>query len=542
LTPARFIESTLINPETLRPFTLTPAEQLFLRHAFELTETGRLRYPELLWSAPKKSGKTTFAAMLLIYAVRALGGRFAEGYCAANDYEQAQGRVFTAASRIVAASPMLAADAVITADKIVFKSTGATITALGADYAGAAGANPTITVFDELWGYTSERAHRLWDEMVPPPTRSIACRLTVSYAGFLGESELLESVYKRGLAGEELGPALYAAGSLLMFWTHEFTAPWQSEAWREEMREASRPHAYLRQIENRWVTSESPFIDMEHWDACTDLEAGPLLTEPWREVFIGVDASVKRDSTAVVAVSWDGDAQKVRLIAHRIFQPSPSEPLDFEGTIEATLRDMAARFRPNEVRYDPWQMQASAQRLLQAGVPMVEFPQTQARLTDAGSNLYELVKGRNFVVYPDAQIRLAVQRSIAIETGRGWRIAKEKASHKIDVVVALALAALAAIEGIANESDWLLMARGERRRRAEAEEAARARGAVGPVISLADIAAERVQQRRQQAAVQQQATRAADTVDRARREAATDRALRVAVRGSRQTLWRRGTG
>ena len=33
---------------------------------------------------------------------------------------------------------------------------------------------------------------------------------------------------------------------------------------------------------------------------------------------------------------------------------------------------------------------------------------------------------------------------MAVESGRGWRIAKEKASHKIDVVVALAQAALGA--------------------------------------------------------------------------------------------------
>ena len=42
--------------------------------------------------------------------------------------------------------------------------------------------------------------------------------------------------------------------------------------------------------------------------------------------------------------------------------------------------------------------------------------------------------------------RLAVSRAIAIETPRGWRIAKEKTSHKIDAVVALAMAALAAVE------------------------------------------------------------------------------------------------
>jgi hypothetical protein len=66
-------------------------------------------------------------------------------------------------------------------------------------------------------------------------------------------------------------------------------------------------------------------------------------------------------------------------------------------------------------------------------------------LTAASQNLYELIKGGGIVVYPDDEIRLAVQRAIALETTRGWRIAKEKTSHKIDIVVALAQAALAAV-------------------------------------------------------------------------------------------------
>ena len=41
-------------------------------------------------------------------------------------------------------------------------------------------------------------------------------------------------------------------------------------------------------------------------------------------------------------------------------------------------------------------------------------------------------------------MRLAVSRAVAVETSRGWRIAKEKQSHKIDVIVALGMAAHAA--------------------------------------------------------------------------------------------------
>jgi len=77
---------------------------------------------------------------------------------------------------------------------------------------------------------------------------------------------------------------------------------------------------------------------------------------------------------------------------------------------------------------------------------MVEFPQTTSNLTEASTNLYELIKGRKLTIYFDNEVRLAVNRAVALEVTRGWRIAKEKASHKIDVVVALAMAALGAVQ------------------------------------------------------------------------------------------------
>jgi phage terminase large subunit-like protein len=441
-----FIESMLVNPETDKRFILTGAQKAFLRRAFELTPDGRLKYPELIFSAPKKSGKTAFAAFVVLYVVCVLGGRFAEGICCANDFEQSTGRVFQAIARIVEASSALKRDATITASKIMFASTGSTITAIASDYAGAAGANPTITCFDELWGYTSERSHRLWDELIPVPTRKISCRLTVTYAGFEGESKLLEDLQKRGLKGREVEPDLYAADGTLMFWTHLCTAPWQDDAWREQMRQLLRPNAYLRLIENRWVSSDSTFVDMDWWDACVDDDATPLVSDTSLPIWVGVDASVKRDSTAIVACTWDDDIKKARLVMHRVFQPTAAEPLDFEATIEATLTELQKRFQVREVRYDPFQMQAVAQRMLRNGVPMVEFAQTPSNLTDSSTNLYELIKGRNLIVYPDAGMRLAIQRSIAIETPRGWRIAKEKTSHKIDVVVALGMAAHGAVQ------------------------------------------------------------------------------------------------
>jgi phage terminase large subunit-like protein len=443
--PIYFIETVLHNPETGKPFKLLPAERDFLAHAFKFDADGRLVYSELMFAAIKKSGKTGFAAMFMLTMLLLFGGRFAEGYCIANDLEQAASRVFQAVRRIVEASPLLWRDARITADKITFAAFhGATISAVACDYTGMAGANPTISVFDELWGFISENSRRLWDEMVPPPTRKVACRLVVTYAGFSGESVLLEELHKRGLSQPQVAPNLHAGDGMLMAWHHEPIAPWQTEAWLAEMRRSLRPNQFLRMIENRFVTSESSFVSMEKWDLCVVPTLTPVYSDKNLPVFIGVDASTKHDSTGLVAVTPLPD-KRVRLVTHRIFQPTPDQPLDFEATIEATLIDWCNRFAVRAIRFDPYQMQATAQRLQKRGLPIMEFPQSSPNLTIASQNLYELVESRGLVLYPDAAMRLSASRAIAIETARGWRISKEKAGHKIDIIVALGMAAHAAM-------------------------------------------------------------------------------------------------
>lgn len=441
--PVAFIGEVLRNSETKKPFELNRAQRRFLSKALTLAAEGRLPYAELIFSAPKKPGKTTFAAMIMLYVILCLGGPYAEGYCVANDLEQAQGRVFQHVVKIVKASPLLRGAATVTVSRVMFVSTGATITALASDYAGAAGANPTIICFDELWAYTSERARRLWDEMIPVPTRKVSVRLTVTYAGFSGESKLLEDLYRRGLKGAQIAPSLYEQPGLLMAWHHEQIAPWCDARHVEQMRQQLPANQFLRMIENKWVTSESTFIDMEWWDACTTA-ISPILRQKSLPVFVGVDASTKRDSTALVACTWQEG--KVRVVAHKIFQPTREEPLDFEHTIVKTLLEWRTNYSIRSVLFDPYQMVSTAQQLHRAGLSMKEFPQTASNLTEASSALYDVIKGRNLVVYPDHDLRLAISRAVAVESPRGWRIAKEQASHKIDVVVALAQAVLCTMQ------------------------------------------------------------------------------------------------
>src|SRR4029077_18644546 len=111
-------------------------------------------------------------------------------------------------------------------------------------------------------------------------------------------------------------PALYRQPGMLMLWAHEPIAPWQTPDWLQQMRKSLRPNAYLRMIENRWVSAESSFVDPQWWDECTLDGYRPVLSDPALSVFVGVDASTKHDQTAIVATTFDREEKRVRLVNH----------------------------------------------------------------------------------------------------------------------------------------------------------------------------------------------------------------------------------
>jgi hypothetical protein len=97
------------------------------------------------------------------------------------------------------------------------------------------------------------------------------------------------------------------------------------------------------------------------------------------------------------------------------------------------------------VLFDPYQAVSLAQRLAKVRVPMEEFAQSVPNLSEVTTNLFELVRGGNLRVYPAADLRQQVLNAITVEGPRGIRLAKEKSSKRIDLAVALSMAALAAV-------------------------------------------------------------------------------------------------
>lgn len=445
--PVGFIDRFITRDEKGRPFKLSPHQRRVLERSLTWDAEGRLGLRTLVWGEMKKSGKTFLAAELGLQW--GFTNSNTEVIVAANDMDQAAGRVFKTMVQLLKQNPALRASAKITADTITLTN-GTTITAISSDYRGAAGSRHSLVIFDELWGYSLERAERLFEELTPPPTEPNAWMLIVTYAGWVNESVLLERLYKRGLAGERIDTdlELYRNDDLVMFWSHTPRQPWHTERYYASQREILRPNTFRRLHRNEWVTAESMFVTPEAWDACVDPDLMPVLFSdgPLKRdlvVVAGVDASVKGDSTACVVVANDGD--RIRLIAHTIWQPNKAEPMDLEA-VEKFLRELHRRFLLQCVYYDPFQFHRSATTLMLAGIRMQEFPQTVANTGRMGQALYDLIQRRVLVVYPSADMRQSALNAVAVETPRGFRLAKEKASKKIDAIVALSMACCAALD------------------------------------------------------------------------------------------------
>jgi hypothetical protein len=85
-------------------------------------------------------------------------------------------------------------------------------------------------------------------------------------------------------------------------------------------------------------------------------------------------------------------------------------------------------------------------RLQKAKMRIELFPQTTGNLTRMGQALLDVLRGKNLLLYPAADMRAQALQTVATESSRGWKISKERAANKIDSIVALGMALVAALD------------------------------------------------------------------------------------------------
>ena len=425
------------------PLLFTAWQKWLLRSLFERDDdTGRLRYRRALIGLPRKQGKSL---MLSTVGVSGLitGESGAEIYVVAGDRQQAR-IIFGEARTQIQSSPMLSAECKVYRDVIEMPRFGSILRVLSSEFKGQAGLNPSLVLFDELW---NQATSDLYDQMtLGSGARIEPMTVSITTAGYDLDTVAgrLYQYGKRCAAGEIDDPSFG-------FWWWEAPADCSihdRKAWRVanpnlaehlldpvDMQTAvmqTDESAFRRWRLNQWVRTQESWLPAGSWEACTS--SLPLLDD--LPIWVGIDVALKHDSTAVVIAQPQPDG--VVVTRAQIWQPR-DEGIDLAG-IEQHLRKLHLQYTVQEMVYDPAYFQRSAEALSDDGLPMVEFPQSSARMIPACGHAYEMIVAGKIAhdgspTYTD-QVLSAAQRL----TDQGWRLSKGKSKRKIDACIALVMA------------------------------------------------------------------------------------------------------
>ena len=179
-----------------------------------------------------------------------------------------------------------------------------------------------------------------------------------------------------------------------------------------------------------WTGGQSPFIGPDEWDACNgepDIPEGA-------EVILGVDASIRHDSTAICVVRKDGEVYHAMW---KVCTPKRGDEISL-GEVEQFIRDLADYFTVRSVVYDRHYAWHMAQRLDEEGIPMVEW--VYVRNAAATRVVHDLVTHRRLRHGGDDVARRHALAAEVKERENGLIISKRASRDPIDALVALSMA------------------------------------------------------------------------------------------------------
>lgn len=483
------------------PFIVFP---WMARILIDLLPPGQLPYNLCLYSTIKKSGKTAINAAVAANLMfnHAPGG--ADLYTFANSKEQSVGRIFKAVKYAVDHNPRLKRachNGRGVLETIIRRSNGTTLMAMAAMHANIAGASPYYSGWSELWGYEHEKELRAWAEMTPPPTIRNSIRFVDTYAGYEGESGLLNGLedqarqgvqpYRLGFALPEeyreyaervsldqpaLAPYMLPAGDaghgpvsfpyrlpvyidadarLYAYWDEGEDArrmPWQRGVWGAAYyaSEAKAPGMtdtmYARLHLNKRAKRGGQFVSTATWD-------GLPRVAPWQEgdqdaIYLAVDAAVRDDHMSLVGCRLRDGRPEECYVANWLPSPDARDPtgklsIDPQAAVDAVLALRARGMHIFGVAYDPYQFHSAALALAGWGVTIYEFTQGVPRL-EADTHLHTLIRDGGLAHTGNETLRTAVEAANMLEekgkTGENRQLRIIKGSGKVDPLVALSMA------------------------------------------------------------------------------------------------------
>jgi phage terminase large subunit-like protein len=406
---------------------------------------------------PRKNGKSAIASALAVHDLF-FGVKGGEVYSIAAEKEQAR-IVFGEAKKMIEASEELSSQVKLYRDAIEFPSRGSVYRVLSAEAYSKEGLNASSVFADEIHAMPNRE---LWDVM----SLSMASRgnkahmVAVTTAGLrsdiTGNDSIAYSLFnygKRVADGEIDDPTFFMAA-----WQAPEGADHKDpETWRianpgfgdinseEDFASAVRttPESEFRRKRlNQWTQTKNAWLPAGVWE---NLEQTFELL-PTDEYVLGFDGSWKNDSTSVVAVILPREEGDV----FRAFRVKSWEK-DFAVDDDSWMVDKAevtnfvrefATTNPGcrELVCDPTYWQDEMFQWADAGINVVEYPNTIQRTVPATAKLFEFIMSGKILHNGDGPLARHLENCILKSDSKGGaRITKDYRNPKLKIDNAVAL-------------------------------------------------------------------------------------------------------
>ena len=434
-------------------------QKSLLEHLYARDEAGGYVARTALIGMPRKNGKSALSsAAIALYSLIAEGVQGAEIIVAAAEKEQAR-IVFGEARRMVETSE-LADEVTLYRDSIFVPSSKSVLRVVSAEAYSKEGLNPSRVIIDELHAH---RDRSLFDvlSLAMGNRGNIAQLVAITTAGLRtdvsGQDSVAYQLYQYGkkvASGEVVDPSFFMA-----WWEAPAEADYKSrDTWQvanpgfdDLVAESDFASAVLRTPEhefrtkrlNQWVNVKNAWLPAGAWE---DLADESVRLEPGDEYYLGFDGSWKNDSTSLICVimpRFDGDV-------FRVFRAGSWEK-DFTVNDDSWVIDkqevanFVVEFTRNnpgcrEMVCDPTYWQDEMWQWADAGVNVVEFPQTLAYQVPATAKLFEGIMSKKIRHNGDAALTRHIENCILkMDSKGGSRLTKDYRNPKLKIDNAVAL-------------------------------------------------------------------------------------------------------
>lgn len=427
-----FFESFLVHSKGRwagKPFVLQPWQRddiVLPVFSWVHSETGLRRFHTCQIWVPKKNGKSTLAAGFTLYLAVGDGEAGAQVYCAAVDRAQA-GIVLGEAANMVEASESLNRRAtVIRSQKRIRFEPTVFIQAVSADAATSQGIDAHGVVIDEIHAFDEGGRDLVGSLEHSGAARDQPLKIIISTAGDNPDGVGYEE-YEYAKRVQEGKDDCNDVRTFAYIREADKDDDWTSlDTWRKanpsadvtmsadrylsrvaEAQNNPRKIAVLkRYLLNIWILSMEPMFDVDRWDRLKG--AWTLEDMRGRTCFAGFDASATQDLTACALAFPPEEEDKPIRIACRFWIPdenieererkdgvpyqlwadqgwvtlTPGPAVDYEIMYQ-DISDLIDTLDLREIRYDPWNAKATADRLsADGGSELIKIPQTFAGMSN----------------------------------------------------------------------------------------------------------------------------------------------------------------